>query len=59
MCIRDRANIVPSAANARYYANIIEEKAILRRLIQFANNIASRCYEDSEETHELLDSRCV
>lgn len=50
------ANIVPSAANARYYANIIEEKAILRRLIQFANNIASRCYEDSEETHELLDS---
>lgn len=50
------ANIVPSAANAGYYADIIEEKSILRRLINFANNISSRCYEDGEETHELLDS---
>lgn len=50
------ANTVPTAANARYYANIVEEKAILRSLIRFANNIASRCYEDEEETHQLLDS---
>lgn len=50
------ATTVPSAANARYYANIVEEKAILRSLIRFSNNIASRCYEDVEETHQLLDS---
>ncbi len=50
------ANMVPTAANARYYANIVEEKAILRSLIRFANNLASRCYEDVEDTHELLDS---
>jgi len=50
------ANAVPTAANARYYASIVEEKAILRSLIRFANSIASRCYEDSEDTHQLLDS---
>lgn len=50
------ANSVPTAANVRHYAGIVEEKAILRRLIHFSTNIASRCYEDVEETHELLDS---
>lgn len=54
--IASLANAVPTAANARYYANIVEEKAILRNLIRYANNLANRCYEDEEDAHELLDS---
>lgn len=50
------ANSVPTAANARYYANIVEEKAILRSLIRYSTQISNRCYEDQEDTHQLLDS---
>ena len=50
------ANTVPTAANARYYADIVAEKAILRSLIRSTTNIANRCYEDQEDTYELLDN---
>lgn len=50
------ANTVPTAANAKYYADIVAEKAILRSLIRSSTLIANRCYEDQEDTYELLDS---
>lgn len=50
------ANVVPTAANVRHYAGIVAEKAILRNLIRFSTQIANRCYEDQEDTYELLDS---
>jgi len=50
------ANTVPTAANVRHYANIVAEKAVLRSLIKSSTNIANRCYEDQEDTYELLDS---
>ncbi|MDX9871760.1 MAG: replicative DNA helicase [Clostridia bacterium] len=50
------ANTVPTAANVRRYAEIVEEKAILRKLIRFSTQITSRCYEDQEETKILLDN---
>jgi len=50
------ANTVPTAANIRRYADIVEEKAILRKLIRFSTQIASRCYEDQEDTKVLLDN---
>ncbi len=50
------ANVVPTAANVRHYADIVAEKAILRNLIRFSTQIANRCYEDQEDTYELLDS---
>jgi replicative DNA helicase len=53
--IAEVANIVPTAANVRHYAEIVVEKAILRRLIRVSTNIANRCYEDQEDTHDLLD----
>ncbi len=54
--IAEVANVVPTAANVRHYAEIVAEKAILRKLIRVSTNIANRCYEDQEETHDLLDS---
>ncbi len=50
------ANTVPTAANVRYYADIVVEKAILRKLIRSTTTIANRCYEDKEDTYQLLDN---
>jgi replicative DNA helicase len=54
--VAEVANVVPTAANARHYAEIVAEKSILRKLIRVSTNIANRCYEDQEETRELLDN---
>ncbi|MBU3936571.1 MAG: replicative DNA helicase [Proteobacteria bacterium] len=48
-------DIVPVAANIAYYAKIVREKAILRRLIQTGTEIASRCYEEQDDIDGLLD----
>lgn len=49
------ANLVPTAANAEYYARIVEEKALTRALISVSTRIASRGYEGVESPEELLD----
>ncbi len=50
------ANSVPTAANVLYHARIVEEKALLRQLINAATNIAGMGYEGSEEVTNILDS---
>jgi len=49
------AESVPSAASAVYYANIVHEKASLRKLIGSAGAILDDCYNSSEPVGELLD----
>lgn len=46
---------VPTSANVRYYANIVKDKAVLRRMIHAMSELESRCYADSEELPVLLD----
>ncbi|MBI1987419.1 MAG: replicative DNA helicase [Nitrospinae bacterium] len=46
---------VPTAANVKYHAKIVREKAILRNLIHSATEIITDSYEASEEVDELLD----
>lgn len=53
--ITSLANMVPTAANVDHYARIVEEKAVLRRLIEAASEIARRAYAGEEEVDELLD----
>jgi len=48
-------NSVPTAANIEYYVKIIEEKSILRNLIDNATKIISMGYEEKEEAKVLLD----
>ena len=50
------ANSVPTAANVSYHARIIEEKALLRQLINTATNIAGMGYEAADEVATILDS---
>ena len=46
---------VPMAVNARHYAEIVHGKACLRRLIEKANIITRRCYEDQGNIDEVVD----
>lgn len=47
---------VPTSANIRYYADIVRQKAVLRRLIQAAEKSANACYLDNQPMEEILDS---
>jgi replicative DNA helicase len=46
---------VPSAANVEYYARIVLEKAILRRLIGVASEITAEAFEGREKVDDILD----
>jgi len=48
-------NVVPTAANVEYYAHIVEEKSIIRALMQLCTRIVRECYEAGAEASELLD----
>jgi len=49
------ANAVPTTANVKYYSKIVEEKAILRKLIKASTEIVNMGYEASEEVSYVLD----
>ena len=49
------ASMLPTAANVEYHARIIEEKALLRNLIQIATRIAGLGYEGGESVERLMD----
>jgi len=46
---------VPTAANAGYYAKIVSDKAILRRLIEAGTRIAQAGYESQGEVEDLIN----
>ena len=46
---------VPLAVNARYYAEIVYEKSCLRQLIEKANAIARKCFEDRDELDDIVN----
>ena len=48
-------NAVPTAANVEFYARIVEEKALLRGLIQTATEIVNQGYEGAEEVEKIID----
>ncbi|MDQ0201003.1 replicative DNA helicase [Neobacillus ginsengisoli] len=52
--LSDLAGSVPTAANIEYYARIVEEKSLLRRLIRTATGIASDGYSREDEVEALL-----
>jgi replicative DNA helicase len=46
---------VPLAVNIEHYARIIRDKSSLRRLIEKANLIVTRCFEDRGEVDEVIN----
>lgn len=49
-------NVVPATHNVHYYAKIIEDKALLRRLIKSSNEIMARSFEATDEVSSIIDS---
>jgi len=47
---------VPSAANARYYAEIVRNLAVARNLISVCNEISAQAYDPTSKVEELLDT---
>ncbi|MEM7477575.1 MAG: replicative DNA helicase [Planctomycetota bacterium] len=48
------ANSVPNAAHAVYYAEIVRNKATLRRLIEASTSILRDAYDESQDPKDLL-----
>ncbi|GAX05053.1 replicative DNA helicase [Secundilactobacillus pentosiphilus] len=53
--IAELAAAVPTAANVGYYAKIVAQKAVLRRLIQTATKIVTDGYAEDAPVDDLLD----
>lgn len=53
--IRDLLNTVPTSANVKYYATIVSEKAVLRRLIRLTEEIENDCYLNKEPVETILE----
>jgi len=46
---------VPTAANIAYYAKIVKEKSILRKLISTATEIVTQSYHEGKDLEDFLD----
>ncbi|HKL80290.1 MAG TPA: replicative DNA helicase [Mobilitalea sp.] len=53
--IRDIVTSVPTSANVKYYAQIVRDKAILRKLIKVSEATANECYLDKEKLDTILE----
>ncbi len=53
--ITDLFTFLPTAANATYYIEILEEKHTLREIIRVCTEYAARCYDEQGEVTTLLD----
>lgn len=52
--VRDIITMVPTSANVKSYANIVREKAVLRRLIKVNEEIANTCYLGKDKLEDIL-----
>ena len=53
--IRDVTDAVSTSANIKYYADIVAEKALSRKLIKITEGIANTCYLDKERMDSILE----
>jgi replicative DNA helicase len=53
--LHDLTVAVPTAANAAYYARIVRERALLRRLIDAGTEVAKLGYESTEDADTVVD----
>ena len=53
--VRELVTVVPTSANIRYYANIVAEKSLLRKLIRLNEEIANTCYAGKESLEYILE----
>ena len=53
--VRELITAVPTSANIKYYATIVSENAVKRRLIRITEGIENECYAGKESLESVLD----
>lgn len=53
--VRDLVAAVPTSANVKYYAEIVAEKATLRKMIRLNEEIANACYLAKEPVEAIME----
>lgn len=53
--ITSLSNLLPTAANVKYHADIVAEKSVLRQLVKVSTEIAAMGYEASEDVSDVID----
>lgn len=53
--VRDLVTSVPTSANVKYYANIVKENSMKRKLIRVTENIENECYAGKESLEVVMD----
>ena len=53
--IGDLVAAVPLSANAKYYADIVSDKALLRRMIHVNESVANDCYAGKDRVDVILE----
>ena len=53
--VRDFITAVPTSANIKHYAEIVQKKSILRKLIRTTEGISNTCYAGKEDVEEILE----
>ncbi|MGP3967877.1 replicative DNA helicase [Streptomyces sp. 6N223] len=54
--VQSLVNTVPTAANAEYYAEIVRDRAVLRRLVQAGTRITQMGYAADGDVDDIVDS---
>lgn len=53
--VRELVAAVPTSANVKYYAEIVAEKAMLRKMIKMNEEIANACYIAKEPVEAIME----
>ena len=53
--VRDLVAAVPTSANVRYYAQIVSDKAVMRKLIKMNDELSNMCYAGNEPLESVLE----
>ena len=53
--VRDLLTALPTSANIKYYANIVKEAAMKRKLIRVMEEIENECYAGKESLDSVMD----
>lgn len=54
--LTDMVNMVPSASNLEYYAQIIKKKHLYRGLIEASEEISERAFSEADDVDSMLDT---
>ncbi len=54
--VRDLVSAVPTSANVKYYAQIVADKSMLRKLIKLNDEISNTCYAGKESLEAILET---